>query len=137
MGRWVARIEANQDTFKEFMREIRDDIKKIFSRLPPAPVSASSPLRLTDFGKQIEEHLNARDWARSLAPTLSNEVAGKQPFEIDAFSKAYVHGELEEDWNVKVASCAYEFGIDRDGVLSVLRVVLRDALLSEVSEMNA
>ena len=30
----------------------------------------------------------------------------------------------------RVAKCAYEFGIKRDGVLDVLRVVLRDELLS-------
>ena len=42
IGRWVDRIEADQDAFKDFMREIRDDIKKIISKLPPTPVTGNS-----------------------------------------------------------------------------------------------
>lgn len=128
-GEWKGGVDADIKNIKEFMKEIREDVKEIFDRLPPRAVTTESPLRLTDLGERIAVHLQARSWAGSLAPTLSDEVGGKQPFQIDEFANAYVHEMLDDDWNVKVASCAYEFGIDKDGVLSVLRIVLRDALL--------
>ncbi len=53
-----------------------------------------------------------------------------EPFEIDEYCDAYVRNKLDDAWQRQVARCAFDFGIDRDGVLSVLRVVLRDALLA-------
>ena len=111
------------------MEEIRKDIKEIFLRLPPVPVAGSSPIKLTDFGEQIAAKIKASEWAQGLAPTIVHEVAGKRPFEIDEFSEEFVTNKLGEQWETRVAGCAYEFGIKRDGVHDVLRVVLRDELI--------
>ncbi len=121
--------EKDRSEILGLIKEIREDIKNIFLRLPPAPVAGSSPLRLTDFGNQISSSIKAEEWANELAPTLLDDVQGKQPFEVDEFCQDYVQQKLSDLWQGKVAGCAYEFGIDKDGVLAVLRVVLRDELL--------
>ncbi len=129
--REFSKDEAKKDraTLREFMKEIRDDIKRIFERLPPAPVAGSSPFQLTDFGEQIAKKLNAHEWAAKLAPELIDDIQGKQPFEIDEFCGIYIQKELGKNMEKEVSKGAYKFGIEKEGVLSVLRVVLRDELL--------
>ena len=122
-------LKQHRSTLQKFMVEIRDDIKKIFLRLPPVPVASSSPLKLTDFGEKIAKEFEAREWATGLTPTLAHEVEGKRAFEIDEFSEKFVGTRLGKDWEERVAGCAYDFGIKRDDVRAVLRVVLRDELI--------
>ena len=35
IGAWVGAVNADRRSFKEFMTEVRDDLKKILARLPP------------------------------------------------------------------------------------------------------
>jgi len=131
IGYWVGQVNSDRKSLKEFMDEIRKDIKDILGRLPPPrPVQGSSPLSLTEFGERIADDIKARDWALSLARSLFDDVGAMEPFEIDEYCDAYVRNKLDDAWQRQVARCAFDFGIDRDGVLSVLRVVLRDALLA-------
>ena len=111
---------------------MRDDIKQIFLRLPPVPVVASSPLQLTDYGEKMADFMRAKPWVSDLAPSLRTEVAGKRAFEVDEFSRNYVQTRLEDDLKERVAACVYEFGVDRDNVLKVLQVVLREELLRHI-----
>lgn len=127
--RWTAAVDLKLGQFTDFAKEVRDDIKQIFLRLPPVPVAGSSPLRLTDFGERMADFVDAKSWASDLAPSLRAEVAGKRPFEVDEFSRGYVQARLKDDLQERVAACAYEFGVERDNVLKVLQVVLRDELL--------
>ena len=130
--RWTARVDLKLNQFTDFAKEVRDDIKQIFLRLPPVPVVGSSPLRLTDFGEKMADFMKAKPWATDLAPSLQAEVAGKRPFEVDEFSRGYVQLRLNDELKERVAACAYEFGVDRDAVLRVLQVVLRDELLRRI-----
>ena len=130
---WKEQAERDRSVTQEFMREIRDDIKNIFSRLGPAPVVGKSPLQLTDFGETIAAHVAAYQWAQSLAPTLIDRVEGKQPFQIDEFCDSYVSNELDEAMETLVSSASYQHALSKDGVRSVLRVVLRDELLRMTS----
>ena len=86
-------------------------------------------MQLTEFGQKIAAWLDAKDWAAQLAPDLVDEATGKQPFQIDEINDRYVQTQLSESLKERVAACAYEFGIDRDSVLSVLRVALRNELI--------
>lgn len=125
-GRWPALVgEIRKD-----IGEIRADIKKIFLGLPPQPVASGSPLRLTEFGEELAKSLNAKLWAAELAPTLLSGIEGFKPFQVDEFSAKYVQEDLSKGMEERVSACAYEAGIKREGVLDVLRVVLRDELLS-------
>lgn len=130
--RWTATVDLRLDQFTAFAKEVRDDIKQIFLRLPPVPVVSSSPLQLTDFGARMADFMKAKPWASDLAPSLRAEVAGKRAFEVDEFSRSFVHLRLNDDLKERVAACAYEFGVDRDDVLKVLQVVLRDELLRDI-----
>ena len=152
VGKWVSAIDADRSALKDgansdrevltgFMREVRDDIRairenilEIFKRLPPAPatVQSDSPLRLTEFGEDIAKDLDAKQWASRVAAGLVGEVEGLEPFEIDEFCARYVREDLTDDWNRRVARCAFDCGIDRPGVLAGLRVALRDALLESL-----
>ena len=38
VGRWVAHVNSDREDFRGFMAEIRENIKEILRRLPPASV---------------------------------------------------------------------------------------------------
>ncbi len=129
VARWTGNVDNMLSSLTDNVREIRADIKKLFSALPPVPVVGSSPLRLTEFGEKIAASMNAKEWASGLKPGLLSEVEGKEPFEVDEFCREYVQKRLTDEWRRGIAKCAYEFGIDKDGVEKVLAVVLREELL--------
>ena len=129
VARWTGSVDNKLSSLTENVREIRADIKRLFSALPPLPVAGSSPLRLTEFGEEIAANMNAKEWASGLKPELLPEVEGREPFEVDEFCRDYVQEKLPEEWRRKIAKYAYEFGIDKDGVEKVLTVVLREELL--------
>ena len=133
-ARWQGTVDTNLTTIKEFMAEIREDIKKIFHRLPPSAVASGSPMRLTDFGENIAGEFGAFEWAGKLAPRLMDQARGKEPFEVYEFSKKYVSSHWEEKWSRKVMECAYEAGTESGNVLAVMSVVLRDELLKLLEE---
>lgn len=143
--RWTATVDSKLEQFSEFAKEVRQDIRElrqdvkelrqdisqIFLRLPPPPVAGDSPLQLTDFGERMADFMKVKSWASDLAPSLRADVAGKRPFEVDDFSRSFVQGRLQDDLKESVAACAYEFGVERDAVLKVLQVVLRNELLRQ------
>ena len=129
-GHWKGTVDEKLGSVGMFMEEIRADIKRIFERLPaPKTVASGSPRQLTDFGRKIAEKVHAQEWATTVAPTLGPTVEGQQPFQVDQFSYAYAHEKMDAEWQKRVDACAYEFGIDRSGVLDVLYVTLRDELI--------
>ena len=132
---WLRDVHNAKEGWGAIVTEIRADIKEIFKRLPPlpAPVSASSPLKLTEFGRKMSESMDATAWARALAPTLQGNIAGKRAFEIDAFSRDYVREHMDRD--ERVAKCMDEMGVERDAALRVLQVVLRDELLKVAGQV--
>lgn len=132
-ARWTDSVDKDRETFKSFMKEVRGDIKDILSRLKPPPVSSDSPLRLTKFGTEIAEDIEAQSWAERLAPSLMHELGGKEPFEIDRFCIDYVEN-LGPEWDRKIAKSSYEFGIEESGIKSVLQVVLREEILRIVGQ---
>lgn len=130
---WAGSVRTDVNTLKKAIEEIRTDIKEILSKLSPNPTTgSSSPLELTDLGKDISEEIQALQWAKETAPALVNEVADKHPYEIQTFCLGYVRGNvLSENMQEKVKTSAYKRGLDKEQVLRVLAVELRDCLLSE------
>ena len=125
---------SDRSDIKDFMQEIRNDIKQIFNRLPaPAPTAGLSPVQLTEFGKEIAKKLDASGWVNNQAASLLNEVKGKEEFEIYQVALQHAQTGLTPDWKRKVAATAYEFGIEEDGVQRVLAVLLRDKFLQLLS----
>ena len=65
LGNWMGTKDQFAKTVGEAIEEIRDDIKKIFERLPPPKTTAeNSPLSLTEVGRSISETLGANAWAK-------------------------------------------------------------------------
>ena len=126
---WRGAVDADRKNFGSFIKEIRDDIKEILGRIPPTPVAGNSPRTLTEFGHEISDHFGAEDWANQLIPKLAKDIRGKEPFEIDRFCQNYVQNKISDEEMVRIYESADEMAIDKDGVLEVLAVVLRDKLL--------
>ena len=71
LGEWIGAVNADRVAFKEFMSRIEGKIDRIFERLSPPPTAASaSPIRLTDFGKQISQELDVKAWVPNQAKAL-------------------------------------------------------------------
>lgn len=138
IGVWVGSVNADRKSFKEFMNEVRNDIKKILARLPAPTIESGSPIRLTDLGRSVADDLDVGKWVEQVAPSLTARVKGKPPFEVQNFCFDYVKDEFEPDEKQlrKLQMCADENGIDLDAVLDVLAVELRDRLL-ELSPTSA
>ena len=135
-GQWKGRVDSDRDTFRTTLKEIRDDIKRIFERLPPRPPSpvltGNSPLQLTDLGRSISATLEAPRWAAEIAPSLESRVRGMVAYDIQEFCRTYVYNEFQptQDQEEKIKACAYDNALDRREVLDVLAIELRDVLLS-------
>ena len=106
--------------------------------MSPAPATtprelleAHSPLQLTEFGRKIAAEVEADQWAASIAGTLTERAAAEPPYKIDAMAEDYVKDFLEADMRDRVGETAYNHGIERGAVRAVLRVVLRNRLLTD------
>ena len=136
-GRWVGHVNSELREFHEFMDEIREDIKKILSRLPLYPVSQDSPLRLNELGEEIASELGLAKWARESANQHLGAVQSLKPFEVqdycyDFLTTSFVPT-LEQETMIK--ECAYENGLKREQVIDVFVIVLRDHLIRRSSHL--
>ena len=130
IGTWVGAVNADRTSFKAFMKEIRDDLKKILSRLPPRVYVGESPIELTELGRSISRRLNGKDWAEGHAESLREEMRGKEPYEVQGMCFEYAKNfEPEGDMEGMIQTIAYENGIKREAVLDVLALELRDRLI--------
>lgn len=82
VGYWVGQVNSDRKSFKTFMAEVRDDIKTILKRLPPAFVSGTSPFNLPDLGEKAAEILKAREWANERAAGLVAQCEGLKEYEL-------------------------------------------------------
>jgi len=129
---WITKVNSDRNNFKEFMKTVQEDIKKIFERLPP-PKAADSigPLRLTEFGKEISALINVQEWAEKLANKLIEKHRDKEDFAIHHISEGIVDEKIENDEETSrmVKRASYEKGTTIENVRIVLVIELRDALL--------
>ena len=136
IGRWTGRVNTVLSSFEQSMTEVRQDIKRIFERLPPPTTSDGSPLRLTGLGEEIADTLESKGWAWETASSIVDKVEGLSNYQIQEFCSRYVREEIREteELSRQIDECAYEKGIQRDKVLDVLMVELRDAVLDMKTE---
>ena len=138
IGIWVGHVNADRSTFKKFIdkmdtaiEKIQKELTKIAGSLPPTTITDGSPVQLTDLGKQVSEELDLKNWATLTAEELKDQVIDKEAFEIQEFTGVYLANDFSptEDLDEKIRKCAYEHGINREKVINVFMVELRDALL--------
>ena len=131
-GIWVGKVNTDRRNFRDFMLEVRDDIKKLLQLLPNTPVKSESPLRLTEVGKDISEKLEAHRWATQTASEINQKspVKGKNAFDLQEIAFKYVT-ELQPDKGLDelIEMCAFQHGLAKEDVRKVLAIELRDALL--------
>ena len=124
-------MEGLRSEMRDFMNEIRSDIKRIFNRLSPT-VGSGSPISLTKLGAKVSKEIDAPGWARDMAPGFLDEVKGQSPYFIQEFCMDFCTTKYKPDDDLKhrLEQCAFDNGIDLDSVLRVLGVELRDRLLN-------
>ena len=140
-GKWEGSVNAKIESFEKFakdireeLKEIRDDVKKIFERLPAKATASLSPVRLTDLGKKVSKEIKASNWVEKVIHLAIPQVKGKDHYDIQEFCFEYVEQEsvLTEKMNERVKFSAYDNGIEKRQVLRVLAIELRDALFEQL-----
>lgn len=130
-GEWKNDVNRDRSDFKDFMKEIKKNISDIFERLPPVAVASGSPLRLTDLGEKIAERLDAKTIVEGVISEVQAEAEGKGAYQIQELSLKFFLEDYRPSESIEtlIQECAFDNGIDREQVLRVLVVVLRDRLL--------
>ena len=145
IGRWTGKIETEISSLQEDMSwvkskidAIQQDIKGLLSRMPPATVTRTSPLRLTELGEEISAEVGAKEWAEQAAEAFRESAEGMEPFEIQILSFEFVKKEFKpESYFLRILQAgAYSSEIDLDKVYDVLAVELRDRLLQIMRASN-
>ena len=88
------------------------------------------PLMLNTLGRKVEHWIEGAEWAAREAATLAPKAHGLPDWKIDALSGEHVNNALDAAMDLRVQACAYEHGMSTAGVRAVLRVLLRDALIT-------
>ena len=131
-GKWVGEVNSDRKAFKAFTERVENKLDQIFDRLSrQQTVEPGSPLKLTTFGREVSESLNAAGWAAEKAVELHPQVADMEAYEVHAFCTAYVRDQSADDpvFQALVAKGAYEYGTEMQKVREVFVIELRDALL--------
>ena len=89
-SRWSGQVDADRDTFNDFMNEVREDLKglrrnvdRILGKLDVELIRASSPTQLTPLGEAVAKDLGAHEWAKKALPLLMEQSVDKAEWEID------------------------------------------------------
>lgn len=137
-SKWEGSVEArlvhldkNMEKIDFKIDKISDKIFSYFSHNFRKVIGSESPLRLTDFGKEIAEKLDADHMAGRLAEIIKEDVKGKEPYDIQEFSFNYVQDDAhysDEDRRF-IRNVAYEKGVSENQVREVIGIELRDKLL--------
>ena len=142
IGAWVGKMNSDMSTVKDFIKEIRDDIKEIFKCLPPVTATSKSPIQLTDLGEEVADEIAVETWAHELKQKINTELEGKpDPYEVQEICFQYAEKhlfdaikEFDEDDALakKIKGSAYNHGLELDQVLMVVGIVLRDKALADL-----
>ena len=92
-------------------------------------------------GRKVADVVDAHKWAEEAAQSvLADDVLlSLEPFQIEAFCENYVEEQSRHKGVIqnKIQQAIYEFGIDRDRALPVLRIPLREALLHRKASLQS
>lgn len=140
IGKWIGSVNTDRTSFKAFMAEMREDIKKILGYVGPSLSTNDSPVVLNALGKKVSEAMGIKAWAEETAPSLADQVAGLKEHRIYEFCTEHVEKmDLTEEQQDQAKALAYEHGFIPEKVRTAYAIELRDALLAlqkEQSESN-
>ena len=89
-----------------------------------------NPMMLTKLGEKIAAEPKVKLLVANYV--LDQFDAFIEGSNLDQFALASVHADLSQQWSDVIDMYAYEFGVDRDAVLDVLQVMLRDEMLDRI-----
>ncbi|MCZ0942268.1 MAG: hypothetical protein OXJ53_04350 [Gammaproteobacteria bacterium] len=133
---WYGSVNADRYNFKEFMQEVRGDIKEILLKLSKPVAERGSPIRLTDLGKKVSDEVGAKEIAKGLLGDMLPEVRDKSAYDIQEYCFSHLNEcdlSLSEEQIAEIKQCAFDNGIETLSVRRVIAIELRDMILSELS----
>lgn len=137
---FVVRTNIRLKHLEEAVFRIEKTLTKlsdIFMQRFGEPVAgSSSPITLTDYGKDISNQVDAKSISDIYVDLIKADAAGKNPYEIQEicfdYAKTKMLEHLKENhpdkYNV-VVNYAYQSGIEAQKVTYVIGIELRDKLL--------
>ena len=133
IGMWVGNVNSDRNSFKAFMKEIREKVDKILERLPPSTETTGSPIRLTELGQKVSNEVDASSLARDLVPGLRRRVAEREAYDIQEICLRFVEHEYDPppDVDSRIKKVAFNNGLDRRQVLRVIGLELRDMFVAD------
>ena len=144
--KWTAVVESDRHQFREFMNEVREDIKKILQRIPGGePVEkVTSPIALTDYGKDLSQSINASEIADIYIIRVTKDVEKFNAYEIQEYCFSFSKNDLLNDLKTnhsarhdKIHEVAFEQGIDVEKITRVIALELRDKILSTLNKRHS
>lgn len=72
VGSWHNSVNTDRENFKEFMEEVRKDLKELIKKISviSGTLNTNSPIELNEKGQTVSKELDVPDWARKIAPDL-------------------------------------------------------------------
>jgi len=131
---WRSRADTRLTGIDKRLTKIEDKIGSLILFLLGGPREAlfgtNSPMTLTSHGKDAARAIDAFSWAKDEAEKHRAEVVGKSDYWIQEYCIRYCLFEYtpSESYLAVLEKCAFEMGVQMDGILQVLAVVLRDEL---------
>ena len=132
---WYGAVNSDRDSFREFMQEVRNDIKAILLKLSPPVAESGSPIRLTDLGERISGEVGARGIARELLDDVLPQVRGKSAYDIQEFCFDRLNERdlpLSEAQVDGIKQCAFDNGVETLSVRRVIAIELRNLVLGQL-----
>jgi len=143
-GQWTgivnARLDHLEKRFDSFENRITEKLESIFRLLPRPVFEGQSPVRLTDFGREISKTASAAEWAKTQVQDQVDleKATGKQEFEIYDLCFGHVSAMFDDaddrTFSDIVRKGAYDCGTSTDVVPKVYQIELRDALTRTIEE---
>ena len=145
-------IEDNQGSLKQFVddirkeiredfRDIRKSIESMLNRLPPATTRPGSPMTLTSLGKEIAQEIQVAQWIPQYVRENLSGLRGENHYEIQKI--CFHHAQILMENRLSKAgmgdkvdamkTSAFQHGISLQQVLDVVGIALRDEVLKALS----
>ena len=130
------RAEDDRSVLREFMTEIRTDVKNIFRAMQFGMTERNSRVQLNERGKKASEDLEASRWAATHLHSLVGQCQDLPEHRTYALCRQYVDGN-SSNWPENADEVAYDLGTPRAALAEVLTIVLRDEILRELEETSS
>lgn len=136
---WYGSVNSDRKTFTTFMNEVREDIKEIrikleeiFNKMPTPAYGSKSPLQLTEWSEELARKLRAHEWADEIASQAIKDIRAGTPYDIQKGCLEFVETFEDEKWLGIWKNVSFHSGESLKTVNTVLAIVLREKIWSEV-----